>query len=61
MMRDKDNKIPKDEVTKNQNSINLSKLVEKVEVEIEDINLSYSDTSSNDGGLSSPPLGIIKV
>ena len=41
--------------------INLSESMENIEEEIEDLNLSYSDTSSDGGGLSSPPLGMIKV
>ena len=41
--------------------VNSSNLVEKIEEESEVLNSSYSDTSSDGGGLSSPPLGMIKV
>ena len=58
-MGDKNNKTPKDEPVENQNPINISKSIEKVEEEIEE-NASYNDTSSNGGGLFSPPLGRIK-
>ena len=35
--------------------------MEKVEEEIEDLNESYNDTSSDGGGFSSPPPGMIKI
>ena len=60
-MGGKDDNILEDEPMKNQSPINLSKSMENVEEEIKDLNLSYSDTSSDGGGLSSPPPGMIKV
>lgn len=39
--------------------MNISESVEKVEEE--DLNASYNDTSSDGGGLSCPPLGMIKI
>ena len=60
-MGNKNNKTLKEETTEDQTPINLSELVEKVEEEIEDINFSYSETSSYGGGLSSPPPRMIKV
>lgn len=41
--------------------MNSSNLVEKIEEETKDLNVSHSDTSSNGGGLSSPPPGMIKI
>ena len=51
----------KDEPIEHQSPINLSKIVGKFEEKIEDLNFSYSDTSLDGGGLSSPPLGMIKA
>ena len=56
-MGKKNNKTLKEETIEDQTPINLSELVEKVE----DINLSYSETSSYGGGLSSPPPRMINV
>ena len=41
--------------------MNSSNLVENTKEESEDLNMSYSVTSSNGGGLSSPPPRMIKV
>ena len=60
-MGNKDKKIQVDEVTGSQSSINSSEFVEKIEEKIEDLNVSYSDTSSDGGGFSSPPLRMIKI
>ena len=61
MMGNKDKRMPMDELTKGQSSINPSQFVKKIEEDIEDLNMSYSDISSDGGGFSSPPLGMIKV
>ena len=61
MMENKSKKTSTNELTKSQNSMNSSNLVKKTEEENEDLNMSFSDTSSDGGGLSSPPLGMIKV
>ena len=61
IMENNGKKISTNELTESQNSINTSNLVEKIEEECEDLNVSYSDTFSNGGGLSSPPPGMIKV
>ena len=61
MMGDKNNKIPQDELVENQSPINFFESMERDEEEIKDLNFSYSDTSSDGGGLSSPFLGMIKV
>ena len=61
MMGDKNNKILEDEPIENQSPIKLFESVGKVEEEIEGLNLSYNDTSSDGGGLSSPPIEMIKV
>ena len=61
MMGDKNNKIPQDELVENQSPINFFESMERDEEEIKDLNLLYSDTSSDGGGLFSPPLGMIKV
>ena len=60
IMENKGKKTSTNELTKSQNFVNSSHPVEKTEEENEDLNMSYSDTSSDGGGLSSPPLGIIK-
>ena len=52
---------PQNEPLENQSLTNTSKIVEKIEEEIEDLNASYSDTSSDGGGFSSPPPRVIKV
>lgn len=61
MMEVKSDNILKDEPMENQGPINIYKSIEKVEEEIKDLNVSYSDTSSDGGGLSSPPPGMIKI
>ena len=61
IMENKDKKTSMDELTESQNSVNTSNLVEKIEEESEDLNASYSDTSLDRGGLSSPPPRMIKV
>ena len=61
MMENKSKKTSIDELMKSQNSMNSSHLVKKIEEENENLNMPYSDTSSDGGGLSSPPLGMIKV
>lgn len=61
MMENKDTKTSIDELTKSQNSVNSSRLVEKIEEESEDLNVLYNDTSLDGGGFPSPPLGMIKV
>ena len=48
IMENKGKKTSTDELTENQNSVNSSHLVEKIDEESEDLNASYSDTSSND-------------
>ena len=60
-MGNKDKKIQANELTTSQCFVNSSDFVEKIEEEIEDLNVSYSDTSLDGGGLSSPALGMIKV
>ena len=55
IMENKGKRTSTDELTKSQNFVNSSHLVEKTEEESEDLNFSYSDTSSYGGGLSSPP------
>lgn len=61
MMEVESGNIPKDEPMENQYPINISESVKKVEEEIKEINASYSDTSSDGGGLSFPPPGMIKI
>jgi archaellum component FlaC len=61
MMEVKSDNIPKDELVGNQIPINISESIEKFEEEIEDLNVSYSDTSFDGGGFSSPPPGMIKI
>ena len=60
-MGNKDKRTSIDEPTESQNSVNSSNFVGKIEEESEDLNMSYSDTSSDGGGFSSPSLGMIKV
>ena len=60
-MEIKGSNISNDQLVEKWSPINLSECVEKVEEEIKDLNLSYSDTSSDGGGLSSPPPGMTKV
>lgn len=60
-MEIKSGNIPKEISIESQNSTNISESVKKLEDKIEDLNASYSDTSSDGGGLSSPPLGMINV
>ena len=60
-MESKDKKTSTNELTESQNFINSSNFVENIEEESEDLNVSYSDTSSDGTRFSSPPLGMIKV
>jgi hypothetical protein len=60
-MEVKSDKTLKDGSVKDQDPISIYEPVEKVEGEIEDLNASYSDTSSDGGGLSSPPPRMIKI
>ena len=41
--------------------MNIFESMENFEEKIEDLNLSYTYSSSNGGGFSSPPLKMIKV
>ena len=61
MMENKSKKTSMDELMKSQNSVNSSNLVKKAKEGNKDLNMSYNDTSSDGGGLSSPPPGMIKV
>ena len=61
MLEVKSDNISKDEPAENESPINISKSMEKVEEEIKDLDVSYSDTSPDGGGLSSPLPGMIKV
>ena len=61
IMENNGKKTSIDEFMKSQNSVNSSHLVENTEEKRKDLNMSYSDTSSDGGGLSSPPPGMIKV
>ena len=60
-MENKGTRTSTDELKESQNFVNSSHHVEKIEEESKDLNMSYSDTSLDDGGLSSLPLGMIKV
>ena len=60
-MENKDKTTSTNELIESQSLVNSSNLVEKIEEEIKDLNVSYNDTSSNGGGFCSPPLGMIKV
>ncbi len=60
-MENKDKITSTNELIESQDLVDSSNLVEKIEEEIEDLNLSYTDTSSYGGGLSSPPPMMIKV
>ena len=60
-MEVKSGNILKDEPMENQSPINIWESMEKVEEEIKDLSASYSDTSLDGGGLSSPPLGMINI
>ena len=61
IMENKGKETSADELTESQNSINSSHHVEKTKEENEDLNMSYSDTSLDGGGLSPPPPRMIKV
>ena len=62
MMKAKKESILQQDPTENQSPASDSPTtLHPIEEEVEDLNASYSDTSSDGGGLSSPPPGIIKV
>ena len=61
IMGNKDKRTSTDELKESQNMVNSSNLVENIEEENEDLNVSYTDTSSDGGGFSSPPPGMIKI
>ena len=61
IMENKGKKTEIDELIESQNYVNSFNLIEKTKEESKDLNTSYSDTSSDGGGFSSPPLGMIKV
>ena len=61
IMGNKDKKTSTSKLTKSQNLVNSSNFVGKIDEENRDLNVSYSDTSLDGGGFSSPPLGMIKV
>ncbi len=50
-----------DELIENQNFVDSSNIFEKTKEERKYLNVSYSDISLDGGGLSSPPLGMMKV
>ena len=52
---------PQNEPIENQSLTKKYNVVEEIEGEIEDLNTSYSDTSSDGGVLSSPPPWMIKI
>lgn len=52
---------PQNKATENQSLMSTSNIVEKIEEETKDLNVSYNDTSLDGGGLSSPPLRVIKI
>ena len=60
-MGNKGIKILADELIGSQSFVNSSNFFGRIEEEIKYLNMSYSDTYLDDGGFSSPPLGIIKI
>lgn len=60
-MQLKNGQTPIKILEENSSSMYLSEVVNNVEEENEDINVSYSDASSYGLALSNPPPGMIKV
>lgn len=61
IMEAKSDNTLKEEPMQDQDLVSIYESVGKVEEEVEDLNASYSDTSSYGGVLSSPPPGMIKI
>lgn len=60
-MEIKSDQIPKEVPMENPSSTYIFEAMEKDGEEVEDLNTSYSDTSSDGVGLSSPPPRMIKI
>ena len=61
MMEMKKGSDPQHESMENQSPMDTSSTLQMIEEEIKDLNALYNDTSLDGGGLSSPPLRVIKI